>query len=290
MATEGTGPGKKTADAENAAYWNGVGGQHWVKRQAIWDIVLAPVADAVIQAAQPRRGEVVIDVGCGCGATTMRLAEQVGKDGRVLGLDISAPMLAVAKTRIPPGLPIDLALADATDHDLRGTRADLLFSRFGVMFFARPAVAFANLRSGLRSGGRLAFSCFRPASENPWMMLPLQAAYRHVPPLPKPGPEDPGPFSFAYPARVDGILTEAGFADIALTPLDLDFDLAAGRGLDEAVKSVLEIGATSRAVEGQPSDVRAAVEMSVREVLASYQKGDAVSLPAAIWLVTARNP
>lgn len=290
MATEKTSPEKAAIEAQNIAYWNGDGGQRWVKRQAIWDIVLAPVADAIVQAAQPRQGERVIDVGCGCGATTILLAERVGKGGRVLGLDVSAPMLAVAKSRILPGQPVDFALADATVHDLHAMQADLLFSRFGVMFFAEPAVAFANLRSGLQSGGRLAFSCFRPASENPWMMLPLTAAYQHVPPLPKPGPEDPGPFSFADPARVERILATAGFVDIALTPLDLNFDLAAGRGLEEAVKSVLEIGATSRALEGQPAGIRAAVDISVRETLATYLKGDRVALPAAIWLVSARNP
>jgi SAM-dependent methyltransferase len=272
------------------AYWNGRAGQSWVKRQEIWDIVLEPVADATLRAASPQRGETVIDVGCGCGATTLRLADQVGQEGRVLGLDVSEPMLAQAKRRTTPEQPIEFALADATHYDLREMRADLLFSRFGVMFFADPVAAFANLRSGLRPGGRLAFSCFRQTSENPWMMVPLKAAYQHVPPLPKSGPEDPGPFSFADPTRVERILTGAGFVEITLTPLDLGFDLAAGRGIDEAVNSVLEIGPTSRAIQGQPDHLRDAVAASVRTVLGDYQKGRSVSLPAAIWLVTARNP
>jgi len=280
----------ETKAAREIAYWNGIGGQSWVSRQAIWDVVLAPVADAVIQAAAPQSGETVIDVGCGCGATTILLADRVGQGGRVLGLDVSAPMLALAKTRISPKQPIEFVLADASHHDLHTLRADLLFSRFGVMFFADPTAAFTNLRAGLRQGGRLAFSCFRPASENPWMMVPLKAAYQHVPPLPKPAPDDPGPFSFSDPARVEDILAKAGFAEIALTPFDLDFDLAAGQGLDAAVASVLEIGATSRAVQGQPSEIRDAVAASVSEVLAGYQKGDSVLLPAATWLVTARNP
>src|SRR5258707_1253245 len=281
--------------ADEIAYWNGIGGQSWVKRQVIWDIVLAPVADLILQAADPLPGETVIDIGCGCGATTIALAKRVrrergGQGGHVIGLDVSETMLAHARQRITSDLPLDFVLADATTYDVREVRADLLFSRFGVMFFSDPVKAFSNLRRGLRTGGRLAFSCFRASSDNPWMMLPLKAAYQHVPPLPKPGPEDPGPFSFADPARVERILSEAGFAGVKLTPVDLDFDLAAGLGLDEAVKSMLEIGATSRAMQGQSVAIHDAVAASVRDVLAGHQRGDTVPLPAAIWLVTARNP
>jgi SAM-dependent methyltransferase len=277
------------ADAQ-VAYWNGAGGQSWVKRQAIWDIVLAPVAEAIIHTAAPQMGETVVDIGCGCGGTTLMLADRVGSGGRIIGLDISEPMLALAKTRLSPGQPITFVLADAMDHDLRTVGADLLFSRFGVMFFAEPVAAFRNLRAGLRPGGRLAFSCFRPADGNPWMMMPLQIAYQHVPPLPKLGPEDPGPFAFADPARVERILSGAGFQDIVLAAVDLDFDLAAGLGLDEAVNSVLEIGPTSRALQGQPPAIRDAVTGEMRKVLASHQQGNSVPLPGALWLVTARNP
>jgi SAM-dependent methyltransferase len=197
-------------------------------------------------------------------------------------------MLARAAERLPPGLPIDLVEADATTYPFPNS-FDLLFSRFGVMFFADPVRAFANLRTALRPGGRLVFSCFRPPRENPWMMVPLEAAYRHVPPLPKLGPEDPGPFSFASPDRVRRILGDAGFGTIALEPLDLALDLGSGRGLDTAVASALGIGATSRAIEGQSSKVRAAVAESMRNTLAPYVSGTTVRLGAAVWLVTAES-
>src|SRR5262249_31048336 len=141
---------------------------------------------------------------------------------------------------------------------------DLLFSRFGVMFFADPARSFANLRRALRPGGRLVFACFRTPPENPWAMAPLQAAYEHVPPLPTLGPEDPGPFSFAGEERVRRVLGAAGFHAVRLEPLDVEVDIAGGRGLDGAVAAAFAIGPTSRAIEGQPDDIRSAVAASLR--------------------------
>jgi hypothetical protein len=164
----------------------------------------------------------------------------------------------------------------------------LLASRFGVMFFADPALSFANMRKALRPSGRLAFACWREPRENPFFMAPLQAVYKHVPKLPPQGPEDPGPFAFASEARVHRILGEAGFTGIAMEPCNLALDVAIGRGIDAAVQGALEIGPASRALEGQPDDVRTAATNSIREALGAYAKGERVPLPASIWIVTAR--
>ncbi|MGA8586755.1 MAG: SAM-dependent methyltransferase, partial [Roseiarcus sp.] len=168
--------------------------------------------------------------------------------------------------------------------------ADLAVSRFGVMFFADPARSFANLRRGLKPGARLAFACWREAKQNPWMMIPLREAKKHAPPLPETNPEDPGPFAFADDARVRRVLSNAGFADIVVIPVDLDLDLAIGRGLDAAVAGALGIGPTSRILDGQPEAVRAAAAADIRQALAERAKGDSVPLGAAIWIVTATNP
>jgi SAM-dependent methyltransferase len=281
-------PHEKNAD--QAAYWNGPGGQHWTNRQEIQDAVLAPVSQALIARAAIAPGESIIDIGCGCGATTLAIAAQTGPTGRALGLDISAPMLARAKERTPPGAPVRWTVADATVYPFEPGSADLLFSRFGVMFFADPAFSFANMRVALRSGGRLAFACWREPRQNPWLMLPLQAAYQHAPRLPELAPEDPGPFSFASEERVNGVLGKAGFSSIAMQPVDLLLDIADGGGLDAAVEGALEIGPASRALEGQPSEVRTAAAGAIRAALAPHQKGDSVPLGAAIWIVTAANP
>ncbi|SDS11408.1 class I SAM-dependent methyltransferase [Bradyrhizobium canariense] len=274
-------------NADQIAYWNGAGGQRWTDRQHMQDIMLAPVADILIGRAKVKAGERIVDVGCGCGAIAIALAQKVGPTGHVLGVDVSAPMLARARQVTPADTPVDFALADATIYPFEPASSDLLVSRFGVMFFAEPAVSFANMRQALRPSGRLTFACWREPRENPWLMVPLQAVYKHVPKLPQLGPEDPGPFSFASEQRVHRILGEAGFAGIAMEPCDLALDVAIGRGLDAAVESALEIGPASRALEGQPAALCEASRNSIREALIPFVKGNSVPLPAAIWIVTA---
>ena len=275
-------------NADQIAYWNGPGGQRWSDRQAAQDVLLGPVSSILIARIGARSGDRILDVGCGCGNLSIALAGQVAPTGSVLGIDISAPMLARAREIAPSGLPVQFVLADATVHAFEPGSFDLLVSRFGMMFFADPAESFANLRRALKPAGRLVFACWREPRDNPWMMAPLQGVYRHVPKLPPQEPDDPGPFAFASEARVTRILTEAGFKDVALEPCALSLDIATGKGLEAAVQSALEIGPASRALEGHPPEVREAARQSVREILAPYQRGETVALPGAIWLVTAR--
>jgi ubiquinone/menaquinone biosynthesis C-methylase UbiE len=280
-------PHEKNAD--QAAYWNGQGGRHWTDRQELQDVVLGPVSERLFERAEAATGERVLDIGCGCGATTIELARRVGPAGGVLGLDLSAPMLARARERTPAGAPATFVKADATVYPFEPDGADLLFSRFGVMFFAEPAHSFANMRKGLRRGGRVLFACWRDRRENPWLMIPLRAAYQYSPRLPEVGPDDPGPFSFASEERVRRILSEAGFADIALQPSDLLLDVAVGRGLDAAVEGALAIGPASRALQDQSPDIVAAATGAIRAALAPFESGGRVPLAGAIWLVTATN-
>jgi len=277
-------------NAREIAYWNGPGGERWVSHQRMQDALLAEVAGLLLERAAPRAGESVLDIGCGAGTTSLALARQVAPAGRVLGVDVSAPLLERARQQASADLPVEFALADATVYPFAPRAADLLFSRFGVMFFADPARSFANMRGGLRAGARAVFACWRPPRDNPWLMLPLQAAYRHVPRLPEAGPEDPGLFSFASEPRVRGILERAGFGAIALEPVDLSFDLAEGHGLDRAVELSVGIGPASRALDGQPAALRVAAAASIRAALAPYQRDSRVPLPGAIWIVSAVNP
>src|ERR1700727_2755483 len=240
-----------TDNAAQAEYWNSVAGPRWTDHQEHQDQVLRPVSDQLIVAAAPKPGDRVIDVGCGCGATTIDFAARVSPGGDVLGLDFPEPMLARARQRAPQNLPIRFERADATVYDFEPNSADLVASRFGVMFFADPARSFANLRRGLKPGGRLAFACWREARQNPWLILPLREATKHAPPLPEANPEDPGPFAFASEARVRGILGDAGFADIVLEPHGLELDIAVGAGLDMAVRAAMTIGPASRMLDGQ---------------------------------------
>ena len=275
-------------NADQIAYWNGAGGQRWADRQPVQDILLQPIADLLIDRASIKAGERVLDVGCGSGSTTFAFARAVGPSGHVMGIDISAPMLARAREVTPKGAPVEFVLADATILPFAPENFDLLASRFGVMFFADPALSFANMRKAMRRSGRLAFACWREARQNPFFMTPLQAVYQHVPKMPQVGPEDPGPFSLASETRVQRVLTAAGFSEIAMEPCDLALDVAVGGGLDAAVRGALEIGPAARALADQPPDVIAAATQSIREALTPYVKGQTVPLNGAIWIVTAK--
>ena len=277
-------------NADQIAYWNGPAGQRWLDRQQAQDALLAPISEVLLDRAGPRVGERVLDIGCGCGATSIALARCVAPTGHVLGIDVSAPMLGRARRLAPEGLPVEFALADATVYPFEPGQADLLCSRFGVMFFADPVRSFVNMRCGLRGGARLVVACWREPRENPWVLLPLQQAYRHVPRLPEVGPEDPGPFSFASERRVRGIFERAGFGAIELEPIDVSLDLANGGGLDAAVDTAMGIGPASRALDGQPAAMRAAAADSIRAALAQYQVGNAVPLSGAFWIVAATSP
>jgi SAM-dependent methyltransferase len=276
-------------NADQVAYWNGRVGERWRARQQDQDTLLASIAELLLERAAPCAGEVVLDIGCGCGYTSIALARRVVPDGRVLGVDISAPMLARARERASADLPIEFIEADATAYPFAPGAADLLFSRFGVMFFAQPTRSFANMRQGLRRGARLAFACWREPQSNPWLMLPLEEACRHVPRPPPSGPQEPGAFAFADERRVESILEGAGFRRVGLERVDVSLDIGLGRGLDAAVETATGMGPTSRALEGQPAELRAAAIHAVRTALMRYRIGNAVALPGSIWIVTARN-
>jgi len=267
--------------------WNGSDGEYWTRQQDRLDRTLAPVTGPLLAFAAPRSGSIVMDVGCGCGATTIELAHAVGPSGRVVAIDLSVPMLALAAERLRKFANSSCLLGDAAELPLRDLGAELIVSRFGVMFFGDPVAAFANLRTGLAAGGRLRFACWRPIDENPWLQIPLHAVYEHAPRLPKPDPEEPGPFAFADAARVTRILMAAGFTEPSFTPLDIQMDIAAGGTLEDAVAQSSAMGPAKRALADQPDDIRAAAIESIRRVLTPYASAAGVKLPGAVWLVAA---
>ncbi len=267
--------------------WNGTDGEYWTTNQDRLDRTLAPVTGPLLEFAAPRAASTVVDVGCGCGATTVEIARAVGPSGRVIGIDVSSPMLALAAERLSKFANTTCLVGDAAALPLSDLGADLIVSRFGVMFFGDPVAAFTNLRTGLSAGGRLRFACWRPIRENPWLGIPLDAVYEHAPRLPKPEPEEPGPFSFGDTARVTRILTAAGFTAPSFTPLDIQLDVAAGGTLEGAVIQSSAMGPAKRALADQSDDVRAAAIESIRRALAPYALPAGVKLPGAVWLVAA---
>ena len=269
------------ANAAQIDYWNATAGATWVELNEALDRQLAPLGEAAIAALGPRPGERILDIGCGAGATTAALAAMVGSSGAVTGVDVSKPLLEAAVRR---GSAARFVEADAQTADLGAGAFDALFSRFGVMFFEDPAAAFTNLRRALKPGGRLAFVCWRGLADNAWMREPIMAAIPLLPPLPQADPLAPGPFAFADPERVRGILGEAGFTAVAIDAFDTL--LATGGDLDAAVTMALKVGPLGRALADNPGNTGKVVE-AVRAALAHFLTPEGVRMPAAVWIVTA---
>lgn len=279
-------------NAQQAEEWNGDSGVRWLANQERLDRVLEPFGLQALAAADVQPGQRVLDIGCGCGSTTLELARRVGPDGRVSGVDISAPLLGRAGERaMQLDLPIGFACGDASRYPIEAGAFDLLFSRFGVMFFDDPPAAFSHLASGLKPGGRLVFVCWRGPQENPWLTLPLLAAKPFLPPAAEVDPDAPGPFAFARSGRVEGILTNAGLHDISLQPFDLSLQVGIGANKAEAIEDALayalQIGPLARHQKDMSSDAKANIQTAVRAALAPHAGDDGVRIASAVWIVKA---
>lgn len=271
------------------AYWNSEATRRWVTEQTRIDQLFVGVTEAALAAAAPKPGESVLDIGCGTGTTLLRLAEAVGPAGQVLGVDISEQQLAVARQRIGAAGAIQarVVLDDAATHDFPPAAFDLVFTRFGVMFFADPVAAFSNIRRAMKPGGRLALTVFRPGPDNPWATASI-AAIRHLvtPPAP-PGPEEPGQFSWGDPARVRRILDGAGFQNVTLTPVDLEFRLGASAA--DAAEFATFIGQGARLLHGLPDTTREAARSAFETFFKAHEGPAGVSMPGGLWMVSAVN-
>lgn len=272
-----------SGNKEQIDYWNGPTGQRWAEAQESFDRTLAPIGKEYLSFVAVAPGERVLDVGCGCGTTTLAFAAATGPKGRVTGLDVSAPMLGLARKRAA-GIAIDFVQADAAIHPFRADY-DVVASRFGVMFFSDPTAAFANIRKALKPGGRLRFLCWRAPTENAWAMVPIGAARELLPPQEPMDPNAPGPFAFADPARLRSILEGAGFGTVKIEKLDSVMHLAPTAR--EAAQFSLSIGPLARAATELDDATKAKIADRVAVALKPFETPAGVSPPAACWLVSA---
>ncbi len=271
--------------------WTTRAGGHWVERQATLDRALGPLGALVLDAAALRPGERVLDVGCGCGDTTLALSGIVGAGGQVTGVDVSAPMLDRARARVAArpegGAPIELLLADASSSALPHTY-DALYSRFGVMFFADPEAAFRHLRGAMRPGGRLAFVCWRARAEQGWVVPIVDAVAPHLPPGAPPDERAPGPFAFADRDRVASLLARAGWSDVGLARHDLELAWTQSDSVEEAVDFFSHIGPASALLAEASEAARGTALAALRALLTAKITPRGCVLPGSVWIVTAR--
>jgi SAM-dependent methyltransferase len=273
------------ANEDQIRFWNEKAGRDWTDLQTRMDTNLSGLHGAIMAFSAPKAGEKILDVGCGTGTTSLALAECVGASGHVTGIDISQPMLTLAKSRGVAKTNLQFELADAATHAFAGDH-DLLFSRLGVMFFDDPIGAFANLHRACKPGGRLAFICWRTLAENPWAGAPLMAARPLLPPQAPPDPDAPGPFAFADPQRILSVLTDVGFHNVETRKYD--GVMAMGRDLDTTAEQTLQIGPLSRAVSEADAATRAKIIEAARGALAAFANADCeIAPPTACWLVGA---
>jgi len=278
------------ANTAQHEYWNTVAGPRWVGLGGFVERRVRPVNDLLLARSGVAAGESVLEIGCGTAAVTVRFAEAAGERGRVVGVDISEPMLAGARKRVAEsGLGnISLLKADAQVHHFESDGFDLIASHFGVMFFADPVAAFSNLLPAARPGGRLCFACWGPLEDNKHWLIPYEVALRHLgSPAPTP-PHMPGPLAFSDPGYVRSILERAGFAAVKVERETPDI---IGSTPEEEAEYACSMGPPARLIdEKKPDDaLRETIRREMTEAFAAYARNGPMLLPSTVLLVTARR-
>lgn len=298
-------------NAAQIEFWNGVAGEKWSLYQARLDRAFQPLTKALLAATQLTQDQTIIEIGCGCGDLTLALAACLGAKGKIRACDISKPMLTRAKERaLQAGEKlsekIEFITADAMTHRFEPW-ADLCVSRFGVMFFDDPLLAFQNIRRGLKPSGRLALLCWCPIEENPWVQTIFESLRGFVPSL-RPDlfeklgancPEVPGPYAFSDPVKVVQLLSKAGFAQVSFTrveamlPLGEAFEQTENpvlAAVEDALPLALNTGPVASLMREADTKVQALIEQKVRECLAAFVKDGTIALSGACWLYQGNVP
>lgn len=275
------------AGGHEAEYWNNEGGARWKANSERVAVVLAPVSRRLLAAAEPTPGERVLEIGCGTGPMIATLADRIGPSGKLVAVDVSRMLLEVAREKYARHSNVEFLLADAQTHDFGGERFDLAISQFGVMFFADPVAAFRNLRGVLAPHGRVVFACWRDISANPFFFVPVGAAKPFAPPQPPEDPNAPGPFAFAQHARLERILSDAGYSKIEIVPHDESLLVDESRDAEAAARRMTNFGPTGRLLSGLDDATKAKAAVAIAEAFRPYIGSDGLRLGAGIWIVSA---
>lgn len=278
--------GDARPNQDQETYWQEDAGPKWAEHADQMDRRIGHLGDAAMDRLELAPGHSVLDVGCGCGATALQMAQRVGSSGSATGVDLSEVMLNVARTRARQlGLKnVSFQRADVQTHAF-SEKFDAIYSRFGVMFFDNPETAFQNLAESLKPGGRLAFVCWCSPKINPWLAVPRAAIEDLVEMPPPPDPGAPGPFAFADPQRVLGLLEQAGLEGGTYDRQEAVLKL--GPDVDSAIQFYFELGPFSDLLSESTPTVRERCMDALRRALEPFQSDDGVAMPTSTWLVSA---
>jgi SAM-dependent methyltransferase len=271
-----------------AAAWDGPEGEHWAANAERYEGVGRRLWSRFTEAVPVGRGDHVLDVGCGTGRSARDVA-RLAPEGEVLGVDLSSAMLERARAAAArEGLAnVRFEQADAQVHDFPAAAFDLAISVHGAMFFADPVAAFANIRSALRPGGRLALTAWRELRHNEWLVAVRDAlAVGRV--LPEPPPGVPGPFALAEEGTVRRVLGEAGFTGVDLAAVEEPMEL--GATVEDAYAFVSDLGIARGLTHDLDEESRAKAFDALRRTVAEHATPEGVLFGSAAWLITATSP
>jgi SAM-dependent methyltransferase len=277
-------------NGDQDAYWNGEEASHWVAEVDRYDEMLQPFNQHLLPVAKVERTDTMLDIGCGCGATTFAAA-QLAPDGLVVGIDLSRPMIEVATDRARRTVVgnVRFSHGDVEVHPFKASAFDRAISRFGVMFFGDPVAAFSNNAGSLRPSGTLTFVCWQEALRNEWIVVPGAAVAAHVPLPDLPDGDAPGPFSLADPARIRGVLGRSGFDHVDIAAVEVPLRL--GATVEDTVAFLATTGMGRVVLTDVEAPTRTRALAALSQALRPYVSGDGVRLGSRAWLVTAgRRP
>ena len=275
------------AEDEQVKLWNGAAGRAWVETRDVLEGMFKPLEALLVQAVADAAASHVLDIGCGTGATTFAVAHMLGPEGHCTGIDISEPMIAAARARAErEGRSASFICADAQTHGFAPASFDMIISRLGVMFFADPVQAFANLRRAARPSAALRFIAWRGPAENPFMTTAERAAKPLLPDLPARRPDAPGQFGFADRERVERILEDSGWDAIGIEPVDVVLSFPAS----ELTRYVSWLGPVGTMLQEMEEPRRTQVIETVRGAFDRYIHCSEIRFAAACWMTAARAP
>ena len=279
------------ANKDQKDFWSGKGGDVWVKRQQAMDTMLNPLGEAALQKLELNKDTNVLDIGCGCGNTTLSIAEKIKPSGRVTGLDISKPMLqrAIESAQNRSLENTSFQCVDVQTEYLGVNTFNAAFSRFGVMFFEDPVAAFRNINESLLPRSPLSFICWQSPIQNPWQSLFVQEVKNFID-LPSPPPRSPGPFAFMESDYVNSILENSNFENVEIVGYEAKVNMFSGRSLSDAVKDYTSINpVVTEMLKDSTEELKERILNSVIEVFSPYFSEKGLIFPSATWIVTANK-
>ncbi len=279
----------KIINQDQKEFWNEKKGEIWVSLENNINKMLGPLGDHAIKILEPRDGEKIIDVGCGTGSTSQTLSNLVGETGLVTGIDISKPILdfAIEKAKINKINNLNFVLADAQNFHFLSKNYDAVFSRFGIMFFEDPIIAFENIRNSLKDNGRLTFICWRNREKNDWINLSSNIASQFLELPPKTNPKEPGPFALEDNGYIEEILIKSGWKNITIK--NHNQNIIVGETLKTTADFLSRMGPMSVPFENANEYTQRKVIEALQECYSNYETSKGVGFHFSTWIVSAFN-